>query len=194
MFNAVVVGASAGGMHTINKLLSKLPENFLLPIIIVQHIAASSDNYLVEFLNKNTKLIVKEVDEKEIVKKGVVYIAPPNYHILIEEDFSISLSADEKVNYSRPSIDVLFLSASDAFKEKLIGVILTGANDDGAKGLLDIKRNGGLTIVQDPLEAETSLMPLAAIKTAEPQHILKVNEISKLLIELGISTTKKLSL
>lgn len=193
MFNAVVIGASAGGMHTINKLLSKLPENFLLPIIIVQHIAPTSDNYLVEFLNKNTKVIVKEVDEKEIVKKGVVYLAPPNYHILIEEDFSISLSADEKVNYSRPSIDVLFLSASDAFKEKLIGVILTGANDDGAKGLLDIKRNGGLTIVQDPLDAETSLMPLAAIKTAEPQYILKVNEISKLLIELGTSTTKKLS-
>lgn len=194
MFNAVVIGASAGGMHTINKLLSKLPENFLLPIIIVQHIATTSDNYLVEFLNKNTKLIVKEVDEKEIVKKGVVYIAPPNYHILIEEDSSISLSADEKVNYSRPSIDVLFLSASDAFKEKLIGVILTGANDDGAKGLFVIKRNGGLTIVQDPLEAETSLMPLAAIKTTEPHHILKVNEISKLLIDLGTSTTKTLSL
>lgn len=188
MFKAVVIGASAGGMHTINKLLSKLPENFLLPIIIVQHIAPTSDNYLIEFLNKNTKLNVKEVDEKEIIKKGNIYLAPPNYHILIEEDSSISLSADEKVNYSRPSIDVLFLSASDAFKEKLIGIILTGANADGSGGLLEIRRNGGLTIVQDPIEAETSIMPLSAIKIAEPQHILTIKEISKLLIELGSHT------
>ena len=185
MFNAVVIGASAGGMHTLRDLLSKLPEDFFLPIVIVQHIAPTSDNYLVEFLNKSSKLKVKEVDEKEIIKKGFVYLAPPNYHILIEEDSTLSLSADEKVNYSRPSIDVLFLSASDAFQEKLIGIILTGANDDGSKGLLEIKRNGGLTIVQDPMEAETPTMPLAAVKMADPEYILKVSEIEKLLIKLG---------
>lgn len=185
MFKAVVIGASAGGMHTLKNLLSKLSEDFFLPIIIVQHIAPTSDNYLVEFLNKSTKLKVKEADEKEFIEKGFVYLAPPNYHILVEEDSTLSLSADEKVNYSRPSIDVLFLSASDAFREKLIGVILTGANDDGARGLLEIKRNGGLTIVQDPLEAETPAMPLAAVKMADPQHVIAVNKISELLIKLG---------
>jgi len=185
MFKVVVIGASAGGMYTINSLLSNLPEGFSLPIVIVQHIAATSDNYLVEFLNKHTKLTVKEVDEKEFIKKGFVYLAPPNYHILIEEDSSLSLSAEEKVNYSRPSIDVLFLSAADAFKEKIIGIILTGANDDGALGLLEIKRNDGITIVQDPYEAETPTMPSAAIKIAEPMHILSVADICKLLIRLG---------
>lgn len=185
MYNAIVIGASAGGMHTINKLLMGLPSDFAIPIIIVQHISPNSDNYLVEFLNKNTKLIVKEADEKEIILKGFIYLSPPNYHILIEEDFSISLSADEKVNYSRPSIDVLFFSASDAYKNKLIGIILTGANNDGAKGLEEIKRNGGLTIVQDITEAETPAMPKAAAKLTNPDYVLKISEIAKMLSKIS---------
>lgn len=120
MFKAIVIGASAGGMHTLKDLLKMLPANFELPIIIVQHIAPSSDNYLVEFLNSHCKLNVKEADEKEIIKKGFVYLSPPNYHTLVEDDLSLSLSAEEKVNYSRPSIDVLFISASDAYKNNLI--------------------------------------------------------------------------
>ena len=191
MYQAVVIGASAGGMYAINKLLATLPDDFQLPIIIVQHIAPSSDNYLAEFLNKNSKLAVKEADEKESLKEGHVYISPPNYHILIEEDFTISLSADEKVNYSRPSIDVLFMSAADSFKKKLIGIILTGANEDGAKGLLEIKKKGGLTITQDPMEAETPTMPKAAIRLTNPHYIKTIKEISELLIQL--STNHNLS-
>ena len=185
MYKAIVIGASAGGMHTLKLLLSGLESDFNMPILIVQHISPSSDNYMVEFLNKNTKLTVKEADEKESLKNGIVYLSPPNYHMLVEEDFTISLSAEQKVNYSRPSIDVLFMSASDAFKKHLIGIILTGANDDGARGLLEIKRNKGLTIVQDPNEAETAAMPEAAIKCTNPHHILGVEEISKLISSFG---------
>jgi len=181
MYKTVVIGASAGGMAALKDLLSGLPQDFNIPIVVVQHIAPTSENYLVQFLDKNCNLKVKEADEKEKLQKGFVYLAPPNYHILIEEDSTISLSADEKVNYSRPSIDVLFFSASDAFKDKLIGIILTGANNDGAQGLAQIKLNGGLCIVQNPDEAETQAMPLAAIETAKPDYVLKIAEISKLL-------------
>ncbi len=185
MFKAIVIGASAGGMHTLKDLLKMLPANFELPIIIVQHIAPSSDNYLVEFLNSHCKLNVKEADEKEIIKKGFVYLSPPNYHTLVEDDLSLSLSAEEKVNYSRPSIDVLFISASDAYKNSLIGIVLTGANNDGSKGLLEIKRNGGLTITQNPSEAESPIMPKSAAKLANPDYILKISEIAKMLTEIS---------
>jgi two-component system chemotaxis response regulator CheB len=181
MYEAIVIGASAGGMAALNNLLAGLPGDFNIPIVVVQHIAPTSENYIVQFLDKNCHLSVKEVDEKEKLQKGFVYLSPPNYHILIEEDSTISLSADEKVNYSRPSIDVLFFSASDAFKEKLIGIILTGANNDGARGLAQIKLNGGLCIVQNPDEAETRAMPLAAIEIAKPDYVLRIAEISKLL-------------
>jgi len=181
MYEAIVIGASAGGMNALRELLGGLPAHFNIPIVIVQHIAPTSENYIVQFLDKNCHLNVKEVDEKEKLQKGFVYLSPPNYHILIEEDSTISLSADEKVNYSRPSIDVLFFSASDAFKEKLIGIVLTGANNDGAQGLAQIKLNGGLCIVQNPEEAETEAMPQAAIEAAKPDYILKIEEISKLL-------------
>lgn len=185
MYRAIVIGASAGGLYAIRDLLIPLPADFRIPIIIVQHISPTSENYMVEFLNNTTSLNVKEVDEKEPIKPGMVYISPPNYHILIEEDETFSLSADEKVNYSRPSIDVLFYSASDIYKKDLIGVILTGANDDGARGLFTIRKNGGLGIVQEPSTAEAPQMPKAAILEANPEHILEINEIAKLLIELS---------
>jgi len=184
MYEAIVIGASAGGMFALKKLLSSLPADFRIPIIIVQHIAANSENYIVEFLDNSTKLKVKEVDEKEKISKGFVYICPPNYHLMVEHDHTLSLSADEKVNYSRPSIDVLFYTAADSFKSKLIGIVLTGANDDGSRGLLAIKKNNGLIIVQDPLDAETPTMPTNAINSTKPKYILAIEGISKLLIEL----------
>ncbi len=194
MYKAVVIGASAGGMYAIKTLLASLPGNFRIPIIIVQHLAPDSDNYLVEFLDKNTGLTVKEADEKEVVKGGFVYVCPPNYHILVEENMSISLSADEKVNYSRPSIDVLFYSAADAFQESLIGIVLTGANDDGARGLFYIKKKGGLGIVQNPSEAESPQMPTAAILEANPDHVLEIRQISKMLLQLANQNQDKNSL
>ncbi len=184
IYKAVVIGASAGGFHALKKLLTKLPNEFSMPIFIVQHMSPTSDNYMAEFLNKKSDLVVKEADEKEEIKGGTVYIAPPNYHMLIEEDFSISLSTENKINYSRPSIDILFESASFVYGRSLIGVVLTGANSDGTNGLLSIKNNGGYCIVQEPTEAESTAMPLAAIEKVAPHKVLKLKDIASFLIKL----------
>ncbi len=184
MYKAIVIGASAGGFHALKKLLTKLPNEFSMPIFIVQHMSPTSDNYMAEFLNKKSDLVVKEADEKEEIKGGTVYIAPPNYHMLIEEDFSISLSTENKINYSRPSIDILFESASFVYGRSLIGVVLTGANSDGTNGLLSIKNNGGYCIVQEPTEAESTAMPLAAIEKVAPHKVLKLKDIASFLIKL----------
>jgi len=184
MYKAVVIGASAGGFHALRRLLTKLPKKFPIPILIVQHISPTSDNYMTKFLDKKSDLRVKEADEKELILGGTVYIAPPNYHLLIEEDYTISLSTESKKNYSRPSIDILFESASYAYGDELIGVVLTGANSDGADGLQSIKENGGYCIVQEPKEAESTAMPLAAIERASPHKILNINSIANLLVTL----------
>lgn len=183
-YNAVVIGASAGGFHALGKLIPKFPKEFSMPIFIVQHISPTSDNYLATFLNKLSNLLVKEADEKEEIKAGYIYIAPPNYHLLIEEDHTISLSTEEKKNYSRPSIDILFETAAIAFGNKLIGIVLTGANNDGAEGLLAIKNAGGFCIVQKPMDAEEETMPVAAIEKAKPDKILKLDEIANFIIKL----------
>lgn len=183
-YKAVVIGASAGGFYALRELIPKLPKKFSMPIFIVQHISPTSDNYMSHFLNKLSKLEVKEADEKENIKSGYVYISPPNYHLLIEEDNTISLSTEEKMNYSRPSIDILFETAAIAYGDSLIGIILTGANNDGAHGLLKIKNRGGYCIVQEPSEAETDAMPIAAIETATPDKVLTLDKIADLLIEL----------
>jgi two-component system, chemotaxis family, protein-glutamate methylesterase/glutaminase len=184
-YKAVVIGASAGGMDAIKKILSNLPKKTSLPVIIVQHISSRSDSYWIKILNKECELKVKEADEKEIIANGVVYIAPPGYHLMIEKDFTFSLASDERVNYSRPSIDVLFETAADAYKETLIGIVLTGANADGAEGLRIIKEKGGLTIVQDPETSEVKAMPKAAIKVAKPLYILPLAKIPELLTSIN---------
>lgn len=183
-YEAIVIGASAGGIEALKKLLTVLPENFGAPIVIVQHLSPHSDNYLTRRLCELCKIHVKEADEKEKIKAGTAYIAPPNYHLLIEQDKTLSLSADSKVNFSRPSIDVLFDSAAEVFRNGLIGIILTGANNDGSKGLKNIRNFGGLAIVQDPESAEASTMPRTAIEAAGADFILTIDEISNKLIEL----------
>ncbi|MCF8230105.1 MAG: chemotaxis protein CheB [Bacteroidales bacterium] len=181
MFEAVVIGASAGGLNAFKTFLPKLEKNFSLPLMLVQHISPQSDNYMTTHLDKLCKIKVKEAEEKETIKKGTAYFSPPNFHMLIEEDKSISFSVENKVNYARPSIDVLFETASYAYKNKLIGIILTGANNDGAAGLKKIQELGGFTIVQDPEEAEVDTMPLSAIKIMKPDKILKLKEIADFL-------------
>lgn len=183
-FKAVVMGSSAGGMDALTEVLSRLPAGFPLPILVVQHVSPISENYLVKHLDSICKLNVKEADEKEQIKCGTVYFAPPNYHLLVEEDGSLSLSVEQRVNYSRPSIDVLFDSAAIAFGAKLIGVILTGANNDGSNGLLKIKEAGGIAIVQTPSTAYVDSMPLAAIQKADPQFVVPLSQIAGKLIEL----------
>lgn len=186
-YRAVVIGASAGGIHAIKAIIMALPGNFHLPIIIVQHISPLSDNYWITLMDSLSALTVKEADEKEKIRKGTIYITPPNYHLLIERDETFSLSIDPKVNYARPSIDVLFESAADVYKDHLIGVILTGANSDGANGLRRIKEYGGLAIVQDPATAESASMPAAAIAATQVDYILPLEEIVDVLITLDQS-------
>ena len=150
----------------------------------MQHIGAHSDNQWIKFLNDKSNLTINEADEKEEIEKGNIYIAPSNYHLMIERNKTFSLTIDERVNYSRPSIDVLFESAAEAYKNKLIGVILTGSNNDGTKGIKRIKEYGGLIIAQDPETAESSYMPASAIAAIQPDYILSLENIIELLIKL----------
>ncbi len=183
-FKAIVIGVSLGGAKALQMILSALPEKFPVPIIIVQHISPHSDNYFVIHLNGLCKIKVKEAQEKEKAEAGTVYISPPNYHLLMEEDGTFSLSIEGRVNYSRPSVDVLFESAAYAYGTGLIGIILTGANNDGSKGLKKIQEEGGLAIVQDPKTAEAESMPKAAIAATETDYIVPLEKISELMIEL----------
>lgn len=178
----IVIGASAGGLNALRIVLGEIPKNFPVPIIVVLHISPQADDFWIQNMNKKCQLNVKEAEDKEQIQSGTIYFAPANYHVLIDEHRTIALSVDEKVNYSRPSIDVLFESAADVYKEKTLGVILTGSSNDGSNGLKKIKEKGGITVAQDPTEAEYKLMPEKAIQTSKIDHILPLEEISKLLL------------
>jgi len=180
-----VIGVSSGGINALKLLLQELPGNFMLPIVIVQHIGPHSDSTWISLLNSWSSLTVKEADEKERIEKGTVYIAPPNYHLLVERDKTLSLTVDERVRFARPSIDVLFETAAEAYKQKLIGIILTGSSDDGTNGLKKIKEMGGLAIAEDPSTAESPFMPAAAISKVAVDYILPLKGISELLIREG---------
>jgi len=180
-YTAVVVGSSAGGLNALRILLSNIDKDFSMPVIIVQHISPDSENYLIHILNDLKRLKVKEADEKEKPRAGYAYVAPPNYHLLIESDQSFTFTVDERVNYARPSIDVLFQTAAEVYREHLIGIILTGANSDGSLGLKRIKELGGMAIVQDPATAEADSMPKAAIQACAVDHVLGIEEISAFL-------------
>jgi two-component system chemotaxis response regulator CheB len=184
-YQVVVIGASAGGMTALTELLSTFPATYSLPVIVVQHLHPLQDTCFIEHLDYKCALRIKEAGEKAPIEAGHAYFAPPNYHLLIEDDRTFSLSVDEKVNYARPAIDVLFESAADVYGSGVIGVILTGANDDGAQGLRLVRERGGLTIVQDPETAESPLMPQAAIAATQVDYILALPEIASLLVEKG---------
>jgi two-component system chemotaxis response regulator CheB len=181
----IVIGGSAGAITALSRLLPVLPAQFPLPIVIAIHLHPLQDCYYLQHFRELCRLNIRDADEKEPIQANTVYIAPPNYHLLIEENLTLSLSIDPKVNFSRPSIDVLFESAVDACAPKIIGVILTGANEDGAQGLRAIKHKGGIAIVQDPKTAESPYMPLAAIKAAAVDYVLNLDDIGKCLIEIG---------
>jgi len=182
--DAVVIGTSAGGLAALDTLLGPLPATYRLPLLVVQHVPANGPTQLVEIFTRKTALRVREANDKERIEGGTLYFAPPGYHLLVEADFSLALSQDDAVFFSRPSIDVLFESAADAWGERVAGILLTGANEDGAAGLEAIARAGGLTVVQDPAEAEASAMPRAALQRFTPDHILPLRNIQQLLREL----------
>jgi two-component system chemotaxis response regulator CheB len=181
---AVVIGTSAGGLYALTTILEDLPHNFPLPIIVVQHRSKEERTLLEEVLAQKCKIKIKQADEKEKIQNGVVYFAPPDYHLLIERNRTFSLSNDARVNYSRPSIDILFETAAYAYKDKLLAIILTGANHDGATGVKKIRKQGGTTVAQNPDDALYPVMPKAAINTGCVQNIFSLQEIKALLINL----------
>ena len=183
--SAIVIGGSAGGVEALTLILSALPGDFALPVLLVQHLHPADDGALAGHLGRECALPVIEPCDKERVERGHVYAAPANYHMLVERDGAISLSVDERVNWSRPSIDVLFESAARAWGKAVIAVILSGASADGAAGMRAIKAAGGLTMAQDPATAETPVMPQAAIDAGAANEVLQAEEIGRRLIELG---------
>ena len=174
----IVMGGSSGSLDAFFVILGMLNKDFNIPIVIVLHRNSDVNESLVELLSIKTNLIVKEADEKELISKGHVYLAPPDYHLLIEKDGSLSLDASAKIKYSRPSIDVTFYSAADAFKEKLTGIILSGASADGAEGIAYIKQHGGIAIVQAPGQALFAFMPQQAIAQTTVDGIFSTSEIA----------------
>ena len=183
-FSAVVIGVSAGGLKALSTLLPMLPKPFPLPVLVVQHRLADSDDFLATSLDRICAVRVKEAKEKEKLKAGCVYLAPANYHLLVERDETLSLSIDDRENYSRPSVDVLFESAAYVWSSRLIGIVLTGANADGARGAALIKERGGTVIVQDPATAERPEMPQAAKISAD--YVLTIQKIGELLKTLTV--------
>jgi CheB methylesterase len=182
---AVVIGASAGGVDALLQLFGGLPAGFRLPMVAVLHLPESHESQLVDLFARRLAIPVKEACDKAPVEAGTLYFAAPGYHLSIERDRSFALSREAPRNFSRPSIDFLFDSAADAYRDQLAGILLTGANQDGAEGLAHIRREGGLTIVQDPAEAAVSTMPEAAIALHAPDHILPLREIHALLTRMG---------
>jgi two-component system, chemotaxis family, protein-glutamate methylesterase/glutaminase len=173
----IVVGTSSGGLRALEILLSGLPRGFPVPIVAVQHRARESTDAYAEVLGRGTPLPVREVEDEDCLRAPGVYLAPPDYHVLVEPG-RIALSVDEPVSYSRPSIDVLFESAADVYGARVLAVLLTGANADGAKGLVRVKQAGGVAIVQDPKSAESPEMPAAGIASTEVDHVLPLHEIA----------------
>jgi len=175
-YDAVVIGASWGGLHALERILSDLPAGFPVPIAIAQHRDADAeDDLLPRLLERHTPLEVLDADHDDELRPGRVLLAPPGYHMLIEEG-RVNLSVEGLVQFARPSIDVLFQSAAETFGARLVGVVLTGANQDGAAGLAEIRRRGGHTIVEDPRSAERPEMPRAAL-AAKPDQVLALEEI-----------------
>jgi two-component system chemotaxis response regulator CheB len=184
-YEAVVVGVSAGGLNALKVLLPLIPEDFDLPVVIVQHMHPQQDTSFLVSLGECCSIPVREAEEKDAVSSGSIYFAPPNYHLLIERDRTFSLSIDPKVNFSRPSIDILFETAAEAYGSRLIGIILTGANNDGAAGLRTVKEKGGFAIVQDPIDAEYPAMPKAALQETVADHVLSITGVGHFLVEIG---------
>jgi two-component system chemotaxis response regulator CheB len=179
------MGSSWGGLHALETVLSGLPSHFRTPIAIAQHRSTDSGSgALARMLSVRSGLEVTDASDKEPIEAGRVYLAPPDYHLLVEPE-GFALSTEDMVQHSRPSIDVLFDSAADAYSDELAAVVLTGANADGAYGLRRVKRRGGVTIVQDPSTAEKRTMPDAAIATGAADHVLPLEQIASKLMELA---------
>jgi two-component system chemotaxis response regulator CheB len=184
-FQAIVVAVSTGGVSALKFLVNALPAGYRLPLLVVQHVSPAAMDGPANLLDQMGNLRVKEADEGETLAPGSVYLAPANYHLLVERDCRLALSTDPPVNFARPSADVLFETAADAFGRELIGIVLTGGGSDGSVGLQRIKERGGITIVQKPEDAEADSMPRNAIAAAAPDHVVALTDLPELLLRLA---------
>ena len=184
MYKMLVIGLSAGGIPLINRILQALPQGYPLPVAIVAHLPGGRESCLAEMLDGITQLPVRNAVDKEEIIAGHVYLAPPDYHLLVEQGQHFALSVDAPVMSVRPSINVLFESAAEVYAEGLIAVLLSGANSDGAEGMAYVKQLGGLSIVLDPHECEFSTMSNAAIKRSDVDYIASMEEIISLLLSV----------
>lgn len=183
--DAIVIGASAGGVDALSTLLPALPAGAAASTFVVLHLPRERPSLLVNIFAPKCAQPVREAQDKEPIERGVIYFAPPDYHLLVDAGPQLALSADEPVNYSRPAIDVLFESAADYYGERLLGIILTGGNHDGAAGLQAVRRAGGMSIVQLPGEAQAPFMPELALRQGEVDAVLTVAQIATLLRTLA---------
>lgn len=181
----VVVGASAGGVAALLALLGPLSRDYALPVAVVLHLLPRHESKLAHVLSHRLAVPVGEARDKEGIAPGHVYLASADYHLLVEMDRTFAFSSEPPVAFARPSIDVLMASAADAYGPALAGVLLTGANMDGAEGMAAIKAKGGLTIVQSPEDADVATMPEAAIARSKPDHVLPLKDIHQLLLRLA---------
>jgi len=188
-YSVVAIGTSWGGLAALSKLLGDLPADFSIPVVLVQHRSTDSEHLLVQLLQDATDLRVCEIEDKDALTPGTVHLAPANYHVLIDDGYA-SLTLEEPVRFSRPSIDVMLTSVADTYGSAAIGVVLTGANEDGARGLAHIVKRGGLALVQDPKTAEIPIMPEAAIRSVPTAEVLPLDALAPRLIELGLERAK----
>ncbi len=177
-YDLVVVGTSWGGLAALRTLVGGLPKSFQMAITLVQHRHKDSDHLLRTLVQEQTPLHVHEIEDKMPLERGSVYIAPPDYHTLVEPGH-FSLSTEGPIRYSRPSIDVTFLTAADSYGHRTVGVVLTGANADGSEGLRRIFDRGGLALIQDPATAESALMPSAAVRSVPRARVMSLEEMAK---------------
>ncbi len=182
---AIVIGASAGAVEALSAILPALPEGFALPVLVVVHVPPGRTNALAPLFRAKCRLPVHEAEDKEPIEAGTIYFAPADYHLLVEPDRTLGLSDDPPVLHSRPSIDVLFESAADAYGPALAGVVLTGASADGAAGLKALADAGGLALVEDPAGAHSPTMPRAALEACPTARTAGLSELASILIALG---------
>jgi two-component system chemotaxis response regulator CheB len=181
----IIIGGSAGSLQVILNFLAAIPRSFLLPVLVVLHRNGVFESNLEELFSSRTSLPVKEVEEKDPVVPGTIYVCPADYHVLLEKDHSFSLDYSERVNYSRPSIDVTFRSAADSFRRGLIALLLSGGNADGVEGLEYVKARGGVVVVQDPATADVPFMPQQAILKDEVDYVVPADEIPAFILGLA---------
>ncbi len=182
---AIAIGASAGAIQALSRILPALPAAYPIPVLVVVHVPADRSDLLTPLFRAKCRVAVKEAEDKEPAVGGTVYFAPSDYHLLVEADRTLSLSWDEPVLHSRPSIDVLFESAADAYGPALVGVILTGANEDGAEGLHAVIAQGGVALVEDPVDAYAPMMPGAALARNAEARSMSLDAIASFLVGLG---------